>query len=132
MSVFKTEQDEFWAGKFGDDYERRNRDKNWIASNLALFSRILRQTQKVKTVIEFGANIGLNLKAIQKLLPDAKLDAVEIPYRGNSGKLYKRGFAGEVLDQFPNLRLLDYGFVYRCDSNFPQDDCTWFLVEKPM
>ena len=27
-------------------------------------------------------------------------------------------------------RLVDYGFAYRHDPNFPQDDITWFLMEK--
>lgn len=55
---------------------------------------------------------------------------VEIPYRGHSAKLFKRDFAGEVLDRFPGLSLLDYGFVYHRDPNFPLDDLTWFLMEK--
>jgi spore coat polysaccharide biosynthesis protein SpsF len=25
---------------------------------------------------------------------------------------------------------VDYGFAYRRDPNFPQDDITWFLLEK--
>ena len=55
---------------------------------------------------------------------------VEIPYRGHSGKLFKRDFAGEMLDRFSDLRLLDYGFVYHRDNNFPLDDLTWFLLER--
>ena len=55
---------------------------------------------------------------------------VEIPYRGHEGKLFKRDFAGEFLDQAPDFRLRDYGFVYRRDPNFPQDDITWFLLER--
>ncbi|HWP00758.1 MAG TPA: pseudaminic acid biosynthesis-associated methylase [Methylococcus sp.] len=54
----------------------------------------------------------------------------EITYRGHTGKLFKRDFAGEMLDKFPDLCLVDYGFVYHRDSNFPQDDMTWFLTEK--
>ncbi len=55
---------------------------------------------------------------------------VEISYRGHSGKLFKRDFAGEMLDSFPDLRLVDYGFVYHRDNNYPLDDLTWFLLEK--
>lgn len=55
---------------------------------------------------------------------------VEVPYRGHSGKLFKRDFAGEILDSFPDLRLVDYGFVYHRDTNFPLDDLTWFVLEK--
>ena len=28
------------------------------------------------------------------------------------------------------LQLIDYGFQYHGDHNFPQDDITWFLMEK--
>lgn len=54
----------------------------------------------------------------------------EITYRGHTGKLFKRDFAGEMLDKFPDLHLVDYGFVYHRDPHFPQDDSTWFLMEK--
>lgn len=54
----------------------------------------------------------------------------ELPYRGHEGKLFKRDFAGEMLDLFPDLSLVDYGFVYHRDNNFPQDDLNWFLLEK--
>jgi len=54
----------------------------------------------------------------------------EVAYRGHSGKLFKRDFAGDMLDTFSDLSLLDYGFVYHRDPNFPQDDMTWFLLEK--
>lgn len=53
---------------------------------------------------------------------------VEIEYRGEKGKLWKRDFAGEMMDSYP-LRLVDYGFVYHRDE-WPQDDITWFLMEK--
>jgi len=54
---------------------------------------------------------------------------IEVEYRGNREKLFKRDFAGEMLDRFPDLRLIDYGFVYHRDI-FPQDDTSWFLMEK--
>jgi pseudaminic acid biosynthesis-associated methylase len=205
MSKYNTEQEAFWAGEFGDDYVDRNVGAAWIASNTALFARVLRNTGKIRDVLEFGANIGLNLQALNLLLPEARLAAVEInakaaerlhafgsvevhqrsildfepqqpvdfalikgvlihinpdclaqvydklyrasrryiciaeyynpapvevPYRGHSGKLFKRDFAGEMLDRYPDLKLLDYGFVYRRDAVFPQDDITWFLLEK--
>lgn len=205
MTSFKTEQEAFWAGEFGNEYIARNQSEHLVASNLALFSKILSCTHDIRSIIEFGANIGLNLKALKQLLPEATLSAieinqaaakilqeysyiktyntsildfspsqkydlvlikgvlihinpdslsqvyqslyessnryicvaeyynpspVEIPYRGHQGKLFKRDFAGELLDKFDDLKLVDYGFVYRRDSHFPQDDTTWFLLEK--
>ena len=205
MIKFSTPQEEFWAGQFGDEYIQRNQGNDALASNIALFSKILERTHGIKTVIEFGANIGLNLRAISKLLPNVSLTGVEInksaadalqswggaeviqdsvlaldtprmwdlslikgllihinpdalsnvydnlvksssryvcvveyynpspitvSYRGHNDRLFKRDFAGEIMDRHSNIRLLDYGFVYHRDPNFPQDDITWFLMEK--
>lgn len=55
---------------------------------------------------------------------------VSVPYRGHDDRLFKRDFAGEMLDRFADLRLLDYGFCYHRDPAFPQDDINWFLLEK--
>ncbi len=203
--TFKTEQESFWAGEFGNDYIKRNQGQQLLASNLALFTRILSRTERVGSLIEFGANIGMNIHAFKQLLPGSDLSAIEInekaveqlkqidnlsvihdslleftsqreyemtfikgvlihinpdalskvyealyhsssryiciieyynpspievPYRGHQGKLFKRDFAGEMLDKYPDLKLVDYGFSYHRDTNFPQDDLTWFLLEK--
>jgi pseudaminic acid biosynthesis-associated methylase len=55
---------------------------------------------------------------------------VSIPYRGHADRLFKRDFAGELLDRYSDLALLDYGFMYRRDPVCPQDDVTWFLLGK--
>jgi pseudaminic acid biosynthesis-associated methylase len=206
-SKYKTPQEEFWAGEFGDDYTDRNTQARWVASNMALFTKILARTAGVESVLELGANRGLNLLALKQLLPDASFFGVEInrkaaaelerlgfikvyhssildfvpvgqsslvlikgvlihlnpavleqvyelimkasaryicvaeyynptpvaiTYRGHSDKLFKRDFAGEIMAKHPSLRLIDYGFSYHGDPNFPQDDLTWFLFEKPL
>lgn len=202
---FKTEQENFWAGEFGDKYINRNPANSELCSRTSLFTRILAHTEPVGSVIELGANIGNNLMVLQQIRPQVELTAVEInakavaalhswggaeihhqslldftpqrqwdlsfisgvlihinpdklpvvydllyrsarqyvclieyynptpvevPYRGHDGKLFKRDFAGEMLERFPDLRLVDYGFVYHRDPNFPLDDPTWFLLEK--
>ena len=53
-----------------------------------------------------------------------------MPYRGHDARLFKRDFAGEMLDRFSDLRLVDYGFRYHRDPAHPADDLTWFLMEK--
>ncbi len=204
--AFQTEQEQFWAGEFGNDYIHRNQGDALLASNLDFFVKSLKQARDLKNCIEFGANIGMNLKALQLLFP--KLDAhgieinpkaaallaqsipannvyttsllnfepkrswdltlikgvlihlnpnvlpavydklvqscgryllvaeyynpspVAIPYRGHTDRLFKRDFAGEIMDRHANMKLIDYGFAYRRDPNFPQDDITWFLMEK--
>lgn len=205
----KTEQESFWEGEFGTEYIARNRGNQLIAGNTHLFSDVFRNTRKINSLIEFGANIGNNLIAIRQLLPQATLSAVEInatavdalkelqkdrvvqnihhqsildfdtterhemalikgvlihiapdelsnvyqrlyraaeryvciveyynptpvevPYRGHRNRLFKRDFAGEMMDLFPDLRLAGYGFFYHRDPNFPLDDMNWFLLEK--
>lgn len=54
----------------------------------------------------------------------------EIPYRGESGRLWARDFAGEMLDRFEDLKVVDYGFAWKRDPNAPQDDITWTLMSK--
>ncbi|OGT39858.1 MAG: pseudaminic acid biosynthesis-associated methylase [Gammaproteobacteria bacterium RIFCSPHIGHO2_12_FULL_36_30] len=205
MKNFATEQEKFWAGDFGISYAERNDSLNIAASNLSFFSKVFASTKGIKSVLEFGSNIGLNLTAIQQLIPDVELSAieinekavlalkkngiskiyhqsilefeldyqrdfvlskgvlihinpdylqrvydtiyqssskyiciaeyynptpVEIPYRGWSEKLYKRDFAGEMLDKYKELKLINYGFCYRRDNLFPCDDLTWFLLKK--
>jgi len=204
--TFKTEQEAFWAGEFGTEYIQRNQGDALLASNLDFFAKALRATRGVKTCIEFGANIGMNLKALKFLHPTQEQHGIEInadaalqlaqvipaahvhqtsildfqpgqtwelvlikgvliyinpdelpqvydklvgsssryllvaeyynpapvaiPYRGHTDRLFKRDFAGEIMDRHPQMTLVDYGFAYRRDPNFPQDDITWFLMEK--
>ena len=52
-----------------------------------------------------------------------------ISYRGNDDKLFKRDFAGEILNKYSDLKLVNYGFAYNRDT-FPQDDLNWFLMKK--
>lgn len=203
---FKTPQEEFWAGEFGTDYISRNNSAQLLASNLHFLSRALKQAGKITSCLEFGANIGMNLKAIQLLYPDIHLKGIEInhcaakqltdligegnvfegsifeypvenkldlslikgvlihinpdmltavyeklyqassrfilvceyynpspiaiSYRGHADRLFKRDFAGEMLEMYSDLKLVDYGFCYRRDPAFPQDDGTWFLMQK--
>jgi len=204
--AFPTEQEEFWAGAFGAEYTARNDSPALVAANVALFARALQRAGRIDSCLEFGANIGMNLRALRLLYPGMSQRAVEINpvaadalaelvgatnvfrgslfdyaiaepvdlaftkgllihvnpdmlpvayeklhdssrrfillceyyspqpqtirYRGHEDRLFKRDFAGEMLDAYADLRLADYGFAYRRDSAFPQDDITWFLLEK--
>ncbi len=78
MSDFGTDQERFWAGEFGNDYVDRSQGALHIASRTAMWSRILQSCDSIGSVTEFGANVGLNLRALQNLLPAAKLTGVEI------------------------------------------------------
>lgn len=73
-----TEQEDFWRGEFGDAYVSRSQGADLIAARTALWSRILKSCSGVESVTEFGANVGLNLRALTTLLPKAGLTGVEI------------------------------------------------------
>lgn len=206
LTSYRTDQEDFWAGSFGTDYIRRNQGDALLASNLDFFGKSLRAARGLRSCIEFGANIGMNLKALRLLRPDLDCHGIEInsdaarlladvipssnvhhrsildfvlertwdlalikgvlihinpdalpevydklvratgryllvaeyynpapvaiTYRGHADRLFKRDFAGEIMEKHPQMRLVDYGFAYRRDPNYPQDDITWFLLEK--
>lgn len=88
---YKTPQEEFWAGEFGDAYTDRNADAKLIASNIALFSKVLSRTKGIDSVLELGANRGMNLLALKQLLPDASFYGVEINSKA-ADQLEKLGF----------------------------------------
>lgn len=52
----------------------------------------------------------------------------EKSYRGHAGVLFKRDFGSYWLEQFPQLRVLDYGFFWKPVTG--QDNMTWWLFEK--
>ena len=172
-----------------------------------IFKKALKSAEDIKTCIEFGSNIGLNIRALKKIYPDQEHLVIEInkkaveylkefiseeniindtiinfkpfkkwdlvlikgvlihinpemlskiylslvnscnkyllineyynpkpvsiDYRGHSEKLYKRDFAGEILDSFPEMKLIDYGFLYERDPIHKRVGSTnWFLLKK--
>lgn len=78
MSTYQTEQEKFWAESFGNDYIDRNKSAGLLASNLNFFSSALKQAGKIESCIEFGANIGMNLKALGLLYPEIQMKGIEI------------------------------------------------------
>ena len=52
---------------------------------------------------------------------------VEVPYRGQRGALFKRNYAGLYQSYFPELELLEGGFLGRDDG---WDDATWCIFRK--
>ena len=71
---YKTEQEEFWSGQFGNDYIERNKDNALFGTRINLWTKILERTKDVESVIEFGSNIGLNLKAMKIINPKMNFD----------------------------------------------------------
>jgi len=55
---------------------------------------------------------------------------VNVDYRGNTERFFKRDFAGELLNLYHDLKLVNCVFSYHLDPNFPLDDSNWFLLER--
>jgi pseudaminic acid biosynthesis-associated methylase len=55
-------------------------------------------------------------------------ETVEVPYRGIQGALFKRDYGRLYGELFPDLRLLEQGFLGQSEG---WDDVTWWLFEKP-
>jgi len=76
--MYKTEQENFWQGDFGDNYINRNKQKLLIKNNFFFFKKIFSNPSKIKSLIEFGPNIGLNIIALKKIFKLNLITAVEI------------------------------------------------------
>ena len=70
---YETEQENFWCGQFGDEYVERNRSGALLGAKTAFFARVLARSSGIRTVLELGANIGLNEIALQRLLPELQM-----------------------------------------------------------
>lgn len=74
---YSTEQEQFWAGEFGDNYIERN-NYGLLSTSTEAIRRQFETLPDIDSVMEIGANIGLNLVALNRLKPDVKLAALEI------------------------------------------------------
>lgn len=198
-----------WQGAFGDAYIDRNpATEALIGRRTQGFARMLAPlaAHMPSSVLEVGANVGINLRALQRLgfdelyavepnararaqlvadhvlpasrtfdacaeslpfgdrskdlvlsctvlihLSDASLQraceeihrvaarailvaeyfspsAQAIPYRGHDDMLFKRDYGALFLDLFPDLELVDYGFLWKRASGF--DDVTYWLLRR--
>lgn len=202
MQQYKTSQEEFWAGEFGNEYISRNTGN--LECYMYRWRKMANSIERLESCIEFGPNIGNNLIALERLFPSVRRKGIEINenacaelkkisgieavnvsildyvpdetfdlsftcgvlihinpdelkavfeklynsshkyiliseyyslnpeevlYRGHKERLYKRDFAGEMMKQYPDLTLADYGFFYHNDSNL-SEDTNWFLLQK--
>ena len=98
----RTEQEKFWAGEFGNAYIGRNSSDDLVSSNIAFFSKALGCLSKSPdSILEIGANIGLNLLALKDLYPQTRMTAIEV----NSEACNK---LAPIVDEVKNLSFLEY------------------------
>ena len=112
--TFSTEQENFWAGEFGNEYLNRNKGEPLVISNTVLFARILQRAPQVKSIVELGCNIGLNLQALHRINKDFVLRGHEIN-RAAAQKARELGIAdiveGTILDPLPAGKQYDLAFT---------------------
>ena len=77
-NTFKIEREAFWAGEFGTEYIQRNRGDQLLASNLNFFVGALGAARGVMSCLGFGANVCMNLKALNLLHPGIDAHGSEI------------------------------------------------------
>ena len=204
-----SKQIDAWRGSFGNEYIARNEvTRERVAGKAMAFAQMLRPISGAMpaSILEVGANIGLNLRALatltnaelyavepnktarerlvaDRVVPESRVHdgtasaipladgavelaftstvlihvtPVELPracaeihrvssryilcneyfaakaetieYRGHSDLLFKCDFGSAWLDQFRDLALLDYGFLWRRAA--AMDSTTWWLFEK--
>lgn len=198
-----------WTGSFGDAYIDRNEaNVDLVNAKTIAWAQMLRPLagDMPASVLEVGANIGLNLRALARLTsaalyavepnaaartrlvgdavlpgnhvfegtaeslpfsnqqfdfvftstvlihvdPDSLLDACReihrvsrryvlcneyfaakpemIEYQGRQNLLFKRDFGAFWMDNFSDLKLVDYGFLWRRAA--AMDNTTWWLFSK--
>jgi len=198
-----------WTGDFGNQYIERCPASEDALRSIKPFWRDILGLTKPGKILEVGANIGINLRAIAELT-DAELFAIEpnarartkliedgvvhrenvrggsaqsidfrdgvaelvftsgvlihispddllqackeihrcssryigcieyfsdkpemIHYRGHDDLLFKRDFGAFWLDNFPDLKIVDHGFLWKRAAGNGQDNSNWWLFEKP-
>lgn len=100
---FRTEQESFWANNFGNEYIDRNNSEELVVRRMVNFSTMLKSTQKIKSIVELGSNIGLNGIALKRLNKDFSLTgyeinekAVELANKQNIGKFYCESIINKI------------------------------------
>jgi pseudaminic acid biosynthesis-associated methylase len=151
-----TPQVEFWRGDFGNAYvDRNDASPEQMRARVALWSEILSHTLPAppRSILEVGANLGLNLRALQ-LLTGARLHALEPNEKARNiliedgivAKDDARGGVASAID-FPD-RVAEFAFtsgvlihihpdhlaaslseIYRCTSRWIC--CVEYFSDKP-
>ena len=200
---FKTNQEKFWANKFGNKYINRNLKSNNRTYTIGKALKLNKVS--INSALEIGCNVGYNLDALKKIYKNIELYGVEINrkaykivnkkyfcfnesilnfktnkkfdlvftagvlihqnpkylkhiykkmydlskkyiyiseyfnptpitvrYRKHKNKLFKRDFAKDLTNCFPDLKLINYGFFWKEDPKLKGncDNSNWFLFKK--
>lgn len=151
-----TPQSEFWRGEFGNAYVDRNvASSEQMQARLALWSEILSHTISVPpaSILEVGANLGINLRAFQQLSsarrlalePNEKareilvMDGIVAPGDVRGGLAQKIDFpdavadfaftSGVLIHIHPDHLAASLKEIHRCSSRWIA--CVEYFSDKP-
>ncbi len=121
--------------------------KNYNCINQSLIS--FKTNKKFDLVITSGVLIHQDPKSLKKIYKNIynlskkyiyideyfNPTPIEIKYRGKKKLLFKRDFARELWEAYPNLKLVNYGFYWNEDpllKSVPNivDNSNWFIFNK--
>ncbi|MBM3788655.1 MAG: methyltransferase domain-containing protein [Acidobacteria bacterium] len=98
---FKTEQEQFWAVQYAQDYMRKN-SRFDEELGVKAWKGMLAETEEIKTVLECGCNVGRNLRSLEHVLPEARKSIIEINEQAfdfaKSNFAIDRSFNGSIID----------------------------------
>jgi len=121
---YKTEQEKFWAGEFGNSYIERNEDKSDLIAKQIMFSRMIQRAPKIESVVELGCNIGLNLKALEMINSNFSLAGYEINKKAISkakklkvGKIFEQSVITQVISPVKYDLSFTCGLLIHIDPN---------------
>ncbi len=109
----QSEQEQFWAGDFGNEYTTRNAIQ--ATDRIPFFRKIFGlANQGIHSVCELGANRGHNLLAIQAVAPQCDLNGLELNPQALAELKSHTGLNGTqgAIQDFDPKRQFD--LVYTC------------------
>ena len=108
MKMTRNDQENFWSQTYSKDYIKKNSNFD----NKLLFQgweKLLAKIENPLSILECGANIGRNIKALDFFLPNAKKSAIEIS-----------SDAAEILKKnYPSLNIFNQSIL---ESSFQKDE----------
>lgn len=97
-----SEQEEFWATTYADEYIRKNSNFDHKLGAEAWGKMLKEARGGVSNYLECGCNIGRNIEQIGLVLPDAKPSIIEISepaFRFVTGRYnFERAYNGSILE----------------------------------
>ena len=99
-----SDQEKFWKGKFGDNYINRNQISN---RHLVIGKDLIDNRIEIKSAVELGPNIGLNLDGLKRIFPNLDTFGVEINKKAYSILKKKHKCVNKSIVNFKSKKKFD-------------------------